>query len=108
MGLDAVELVMGVEEEFGISIKDEDAAQFRTVGEMFEHVLALIQQKPREPEERATVSGRKAFRMDQPKPEPKTREAAWRRYVNVIVDQLGVDESQVAPEARFIDDLGVD
>ncbi|MBD3224953.1 MAG: acyl carrier protein [Caldithrix sp.] len=26
----------------------------------------------------------------------------------IIVDQLGVDESQVTPEASFIDDLGAD
>ena len=26
----------------------------------------------------------------------------------IIVDQLGVDKSAVAPEAKFIDDLGVD
>lgn len=26
----------------------------------------------------------------------------------IIVDQLGVDEEEVAPEAKFIDDLGAD
>lgn len=26
----------------------------------------------------------------------------------IIVDQLGVDEEEVTPEARFIDDLGAD
>ena len=26
----------------------------------------------------------------------------------IIVEQLGVDESQIAPEASFIDDLGAD
>ena len=36
MGLDAVELVMDVEESFGIDISNEDAQQFRTVGDLFE------------------------------------------------------------------------
>ena len=27
---------------------------------------------------------------------------------SVIVDQLGVDESQVTPDASFVDDLGAD
>jgi acyl carrier protein len=27
---------------------------------------------------------------------------------NIIVEQLGVDESEVTPEAHFIDDLGAD
>lgn len=26
----------------------------------------------------------------------------------IIIDQLGVDEAEVAPEAKFIDDLGAD
>ena len=27
---------------------------------------------------------------------------------NIIVEQLGVDEAEVTPEAKFIDDLGAD
>ncbi len=30
------------------------------------------------------------------------------RVKEIIVDQLGVDESEVTPEAKFIDDLGAD
>jgi acyl carrier protein len=30
------------------------------------------------------------------------------RVKKVIVDQLGVDEDQVKPEASFVDDLGAD
>ncbi|MBQ5531512.1 MAG: acyl carrier protein [Kiritimatiellae bacterium] len=30
------------------------------------------------------------------------------RVKNIIVDQLGVNEEQVTPEASFIDDLGAD
>ena len=30
------------------------------------------------------------------------------KVVEIIVDQLGVDEKQVNPEASFIDDLGAD
>lgn len=34
MGLDGVELLMAVEDEFGITISDSDAAEMRTVGDM--------------------------------------------------------------------------
>jgi acyl carrier protein len=30
------------------------------------------------------------------------------RVKKIIVDQLGVDEAEVTPEAKFIDDLGAD
>ena len=34
--------------------------------------------------------------------------AVEEKVKEIIVDQLGVDESQVKPEASFIDDLGAD
>lgn len=36
--LDAVELVMAVEEEFGIEVPDEDAEKLITVGDIIAHV----------------------------------------------------------------------
>ncbi len=35
MGLDGIELVMEVEETFSFSIRDEDAATFYTVGQLY-------------------------------------------------------------------------
>lgn len=37
--LDAVELVMALEERFGIEIPDEDAEQLRTVQQVIDYVL---------------------------------------------------------------------
>jgi acyl carrier protein len=39
--LDEVEIVMMVEDEFGIEISDEDAEGFRTVGELLELIKRL-------------------------------------------------------------------
>ncbi|MDB4354103.1 acyl carrier protein [Akkermansiaceae bacterium] len=36
--LDAVELVMAIEEEFGIEVADEDAEKLATVGDITSHV----------------------------------------------------------------------
>ncbi|MDA7619563.1 acyl carrier protein [Akkermansiaceae bacterium] len=36
--LDAVELVMAVEEEFGIEVPDEEAEKLRLVGDIISHV----------------------------------------------------------------------
>ncbi len=36
--LDVVDLIMSVEEEFGISISDEDAVELSTVGKIVEYI----------------------------------------------------------------------
>ncbi len=38
--LDVVELIMSVEDEFGIQISDEDAAELATVGKIVEYIEA--------------------------------------------------------------------
>lgn len=40
--LDIVELVMELEEEFGISIPEEEADKVRTVGDAIEHIEAAL------------------------------------------------------------------
>ena len=39
--LDVVELIMSLEDEFGIAISDEDAAQLYTVGRIVEYLQKL-------------------------------------------------------------------
>jgi hypothetical protein len=41
MGLDAVELVLEIEESFGIKIPDDRASEIETIGELYEFVLAV-------------------------------------------------------------------
>ena len=43
--LDTVELVMALEEEFGIEIPDEDAEKMRTVGESIKYIEEKVSQK---------------------------------------------------------------
>lgn len=40
--LDIVEIIMSVEEEFGIQIDDEDALEFKTVGDVVQYIEKLI------------------------------------------------------------------
>jgi len=46
MGLDTVELVMEVEESFGIKIPDNDAQKIKTVGDLFEFIKARTELAP--------------------------------------------------------------
>ena len=43
--LDTVEVVMALEEEFGIEIPDEDAEKITTVGEAVKYIDAKVQAK---------------------------------------------------------------
>lgn len=49
MGLELVEIVMEVEQTFGIIVSDDDAPQIRTVGELHEYVLDW-RERERQPE----------------------------------------------------------
>ncbi|MFP4466514.1 MAG: acyl carrier protein [Candidatus Goldiibacteriota bacterium] len=40
--LDTVELVMALEEEFGLEIPDEEAEKIKTVGETTEHIKSKL------------------------------------------------------------------
>lgn len=44
MGLETVELVMAIEEEFGIEIRNEDAGRLTTVGEIYNFLLSRLEQ----------------------------------------------------------------
>ncbi len=45
-GLDSVELVMAIEEEYGIEIPDKDAERMTTVGEMYEFLKTWLSSTP--------------------------------------------------------------
>ena len=46
--------------------------------------------------------------MTQGEKEATVSAAVEDKVKKIIIDQLGVDEAEVTPEAKFIDDLGAD
>lgn len=86
MGLETVELVMAIEEEFSIEIPDSVTESLATVGEIHAHLLQALRQRGETPDE-----GR-----------------VWERLKAIIVDQLGVRPAEVIPSARIVQDLGAD
>jgi acyl carrier protein len=87
MGLDAVELVMAVESEFGFDIPNRDVARLGTVGAMYRYV---------------------AERLGEPVPPGAPAGPLWERLLDVVERDTGIDRRRLTPEARFIEDLGLD
>ena len=88
MGLDIVEMVIEVETSFGITISDQDASQLRTVGDLYQYVAASVV-----PADESAKS---------------CEGALWERYLDVLEREIRVARSELRPEARFVQDLGMD
>ncbi|WP_348945860.1 phosphopantetheine-binding protein [Chitinibacter sp. FCG-7] len=88
MGLDAVELIVMVEQEFAIRIADRDAARILTVGELCDHVVLCCMQSH-------GLAAPSATNIEQ-------------RISRILVQQLHIHPEQIHRAARFVDDLGLD
>jgi len=84
MGLDTVELVMAIEDEFDFQIPNEDASRLESVGDM---LLYIVEKQHIEQEKEDEI---------------------WNRLKNIVISQLGVKPEQVTRDARFVKDLGAD
>ena len=89
MGLDSVELVIAIEQHFGIEISDEEAGAMQTPGDVYEYVLEALAKK------RNAVTPELA------------KEVVWKQIVEIVVAQLGVKEEKVTYDSNFVKDLGM-
>ena len=123
--LDTVELVMAFEEAFEIEIPDEDAEKIRTVQDAVSYIDQHAKAKkvaasppgtsnPR-PRRGLGISLKQLqYEWFRPPPQVGRKEIAdlmasvEERVKQIIVEQLGVDEGEVTPNASFVDDLGAD
>ena len=85
MGLDLVEMVIRVEEEFDIQFPDEDASKITTPKELIDYLMSR----------------------------PEVSEKWSRDYVNlsvwmIIEDELGINKENFNDDSRFIEDMGAD
>jgi len=86
MGLDTVELVMAIEEEFGIEIPNTDAMNLAVLGEMHDYIIQALRQRGDNPDEGSV----------------------WERLSVVVVKQLGVRPKDVTRTAHIVYDLRAD
>jgi len=83
MGLDTVELVMAIEEEFDIRIEDTDAPKLAVLGDMHAYIVQALKERGAAPDE----------------------EQVWQRLSAIVVKQLGVRPGQVTRSAHIVNDL---
>ena len=82
MGLDVVELVMTVEEHYGLAIPDTAAREMRSVGDLHQYIV------------------------DHAQPPPDGAEA-WNWLRDTIEREFAVSADRITPEAWIVRDLGI-
>ncbi len=87
MGLDGVELLLSVEDHFGITVTEAAAEKMATVGGLHDFVFREVCK--REGAENVVEAD------------------VWCQLLKLIVEQLGVKESQIHRDARFVEDLRI-
>lgn len=121
MGLDAVEIVLRVEDLFAIDIGDEEAAKVETVGQFYELICSTLHLLPlRSPvtsDELPVITQREKIFLflsrHTPLPAPAealpwSPQSIWDCVVAVFVDQQGLRVEDVIYPAKIARDLGVD
>ena len=86
MGLDIVELVMAVEEEFDVDIPDKIQETISTVGRLADVVTAELQRLGR----------------------PADPESVFERIRIITSERAEIPPDKIWRESSFIDDLGMD
>ncbi len=84
MGLEFVEFVMGVEDEFGVKIPDDVLIQLETMGDWHSFLIKLLPDSP--PDE------------------------VWERLLNIVCQQMGFNadaRSKISSTDRLIQDLNL-
>lgn len=91
MGLEEIELVIGLEDEFGISIPDVIAQEVRTIGQMYDVILPMVRSHGKEAIRHK--SDLEAFVWD----------TLCRRAAKLA---SGIRPSEITRDTRFAGDLG--
>jgi hydrogenase maturation factor HypE len=91
MGLEEVELVMMIEDEFGISIPDAVLEEARTVGQLYDTVMPLVR-----------TAGDEKIRS-----RGDVDAFVWKRLCEISAKLAsGVKASEIERHTRFTEDLG--
>ena len=83
MGLELVEMVLRLEDEFDISISDEDSAKISTPRQLIEYLMS-----------RPELAGK------------RSRDAVAESVWQIVGEEIGIDRKNFTEDSRFIEDMG--
>lgn len=86
MGLEFVELVMAIEDEFGIKVEDRSMPDLFVLWDLHAYIVQALKNAGKSPDE----------------------EQVWQRLKRVIVDELRIHPDEVTRSAHLMLDLGLD
>jgi acyl carrier protein len=105
MGLDMVEVVMRVEEVFGINIPDGEAGLIDTVGDLYRLILKSLNIPYQSPSDQG---GRDRSRLPASSTLSWAPGDVWVTLKAIIEDQLQLDPEDIREHASLSRDLGCD
>ncbi len=116
--LDLVELVMAMEEEFGIEIPDEDAENLFTVNDSIAYLQSNLSSQNLENnfkgysesmliKDKATMTTNAALNVSS-NPNVTSICDLDKKVIRIIAEHLCIEESKIALSSDFVEDLGVD
>ena len=111
MGLDAVELVMAIEEEFGIDITDAEAEKLRTPRLLIDFIWAKklrneLYVKPPAPPRLLQHLGWQNSTGQASQEVVATHDSLAKRVRELITEQIGV--GKFSDDDRFVEDMKID
>lgn len=86
MGLDTVDLIIRMEQEFGIKIPDNVAPRLGVLGNLHSFIIQELRERGENPDE----------------------DNVWNKLKEIVVDQLGVRPDEVTKAADIVRDLKAD
>jgi len=86
MGLDTIELVILIKDEFDIELSNEEASTIETVGELTHSIESLAA----------------------PSAKPVLLDSIYARIETILIEEFRVKPSLITPSARIVKDLGLD
>lgn len=87
MGLEIVEIGIRIEEEFEITVADEDYESFIAVGDVYQFVLQKLSEKYQTPLTELS------------------EQLTWKLVVKIVSDTISISENEIRANSRFKEDL---